>query len=65
MPIMAQQMAKAVEWKEALLDAYDPEVVILFGSLGRGDGDEFSDVDFLVVIKTDRDTKTLRHSVRR
>ncbi len=45
--------------KEALVDAYDPEAVILFGSLGRGDADEFSDVDLLIVMETDLDVKDL------
>jgi predicted nucleotidyltransferase len=63
MSIEAEQMAKALELKEALLAAYDPETVILFGSLGRGDGDEFSDVDLLVVIETDADTKGLGEEI--
>ena len=53
----AKQMRLAMALKEGLLDAYDPEAVILFGSLGRGDADEFSDVDLLVVLETDRDVK--------
>ena len=36
--------------KEAILNDYDPEAVILFGSMGRGDVYEFSDVDLLVVL---------------
>ncbi|MBN2123758.1 MAG: nucleotidyltransferase domain-containing protein [Deltaproteobacteria bacterium] len=55
----AELMARAFELKDALLDVYDPEAVILFGSLGRGDADEFSDVDLLVVMETDRDTRSL------
>ena len=55
----ADQMRLAVDLKEALLAAYDPEAVILFGSLGRGDADEFSDVDLLVIIETDRDPSDL------
>lgn len=45
--------------KDALIDAYDPEAIILFGSLGRGDADEFSDVDLLIVMETDREVKDL------
>jgi predicted nucleotidyltransferase len=45
--------------KEALLEAYEIEAIILFGSLGRGEADEFSDVDLLVVMETDRDTVAL------
>jgi len=49
----AEQMRLAMALKEALLDAYDPEAMILFGSLGRGDADDFSDVDLLIVMETD------------
>jgi len=52
-------MRLAMALKEALVDAYDPEAIILFGSLGRGDADEFSDVDLLIVMETDRDVKDL------
>jgi predicted nucleotidyltransferase len=55
----AKQMRIAMALKEALLDAYAPEAIILFGSLGRGDADEFSDVDLLIVMETDRDVKDL------
>jgi predicted nucleotidyltransferase/HEPN domain-containing protein len=54
-----KQMELAMALKDALLAAYDPEAIILFGSLGRGDADEFSDVDLLVVMETDRDVKDL------
>ena len=65
MSVVAKHMRMAVDLKEALLKIYDPEAVILFGSLGRGDGDEFSDVDLLVVIETDRDTKDLEAEMTR
>lgn len=55
----AKQMRLAMALKETLLDAYAPEAIILFGSLGRGDADEFSDVDLLIVMETDRDVKDL------
>ncbi|MBN1105006.1 MAG: nucleotidyltransferase domain-containing protein [Deltaproteobacteria bacterium] len=58
-------MSKALELKDAILEAYDPEAVILFGSLGRGDADEFSDVDLLVVMETDGDTKTFSEEMTR
>ena len=54
-----------VKLKDALLEAYDPEAVILFGSLARGDADEFSDVDFLVVLETKRDVKALGEEMAR
>ena len=55
----AEQMKLAMALKEAVVDAYDPQAIILFGSLGRGDSDEFSDVDLLIVMETDRDVKDL------
>jgi len=33
---------------------YDPEKIILFGSAARGDADEYSDIDLIVVKETDR-----------
>ena len=52
-------MGLAEALREALLEAYEIEAIILFGSLGRGDADEFSDVDLLLVVETDRDTAGL------
>jgi uncharacterized protein len=34
--------------------AYQPEKIILFGSAARGDTDEYSDIDLIVVKKTDQ-----------
>lgn len=36
------------------LMAYGPEKIILFGSAARGDADEYSDLDFIVVKNTDQ-----------
>ena len=36
------------------LKEYDPERIILFGSAARGDADEFSDLDIVVVKETDQ-----------
>jgi predicted nucleotidyltransferase/HEPN domain-containing protein len=58
-------MRLASDLKDALLEAYDPEAVILFGSLGRGDADEFSDVDLLLVIETGRDAGDLSEEMAR
>ena len=33
---------------------YDPEKVILFGSYARGDFDEFSDIDLIVIKNTEQ-----------
>ncbi len=35
------------------LMAYEPEKIILFGSMARGDADEYSDIDLIVI----KDTK--------
>lgn len=34
-------------------DGYEPEKIILFGSLARGDTHEWSDIDLLIVKDTD------------
>jgi predicted nucleotidyltransferase len=36
------------------LMGYEPEKIILFGSAARGDADEYSDLDIIIVKKTDR-----------
>jgi predicted nucleotidyltransferase len=37
-----------------LLQRYEPERIILFGSQARGDADEYSDYDLIVIKRTDR-----------
>jgi predicted nucleotidyltransferase len=37
-----------------LLMPYEPEKIILFGSRARGEGDEFSDYDVVVIKSTDQ-----------
>jgi predicted nucleotidyltransferase len=59
MPPPEELMDVVNHLKEALLEAYEIDAIILFGSIGRGEADEFSDVDLLVVIETDRDTVAL------
>jgi predicted nucleotidyltransferase len=58
-PPYEKQLELAMLLKDAILGSYDPETIILFGSLGRGDADEFSDVDLLAVMETDRDINDL------
>jgi predicted nucleotidyltransferase len=41
---------KVSEMVDRIVRAFDPEKVILFGSLARGDDNEDSDVDLLVVL---------------
>ena len=36
------------------LKAYEPEKVILFGSSARGDADQYSDIDLVVIKRTDK-----------
>ncbi len=33
---------------------YDPEKIIMFGSHGRGEADEYSDLDFVVIKRTEK-----------
>ena len=35
------------------LMAYEPEKIILFGSVARGDDDEYSDIDLIIVKETE------------
>jgi predicted nucleotidyltransferase len=37
-----------------LLKGYEPERIILFGSRARGDADEYSDYDLIVIKRTER-----------
>jgi uncharacterized protein len=47
---------------QAIVERFDPLQVILFGSYARGDYDEDSDIDFLVVLPEERvpDDRTRR-----
>ena len=58
-----EQIKLAMLLKDTILETYNPEVIILFGSLGRGDTDEFSDVDLLVVMKTEGDVNDLGNEI--
>lgn len=48
LPSLAQKIQRLVED----LKAYQPEKVILFGSAARGDYDEFSDLDVVIIKRT-------------
>ena len=37
------------------LEAYDPEKIILFGSRARKEADEYSDIDLVVIKRTEED----------
>ena len=41
------------EMANRIAERFRPERIILFGSYARGDANEASDVDFLVVLRTD------------
>ena len=43
--------------KDYLIDNYDPEVIILYGSTARGDTDEFSDIDIMVIMDVEDNEK--------
>lgn len=57
--------------KKAIIESYNPEKIILFGSCARGDYTEDSDVDIFVIKKTDESprerirnlTKKIPHNV--
>lgn len=51
--------------KESIVAGFDPEAVILFGSQARGDADELSDIDMLVVLDTDEDPAELGERIAR
>jgi predicted nucleotidyltransferase len=58
--ILTTQMRTRRETRRCLNDAvqalkaYDPERIIVFGSYARGDMDEYSDLDLLLVKQTEK-----------
>jgi predicted nucleotidyltransferase len=58
-PPTAEEIERAIqEMVRRIVEGFDPEKIILFGSQARGDAGPDSDVDLLVVMPTDskRDT---------
>lgn len=51
---MGDDGRKRLEKIISALKEYDPERIILFGSAARGDADEYSDLDIVVVKETDQ-----------
>ncbi|HLZ87658.1 MAG TPA: nucleotidyltransferase domain-containing protein [Puia sp.] len=49
---------------ERLIRAFDPEQVLLFGSVAKGTNDDNSDVDLLIVTRTVDDVSLLRRRAR-
>ncbi len=49
---MARRMQKRLKALITNLKAYQPEKIILFGSSARGEEDEHSDIDLVIIKKT-------------
>jgi predicted nucleotidyltransferase len=49
---MAEKMQKRLKTLITNLKAYQPEKIILFGSSVRGEQDEYSDIDLVIIKKT-------------
>lgn len=43
--------------RDFLIENYDPELIILYGSTARGDTDEFSDIDMMVIMDVEDSEK--------
>lgn len=50
--------------KERLLEKFDPDKIILFGSQARGTADEKSDVDLLIICESNEDRFSLMDQMR-
>ncbi len=48
--------------REKLFGAYEIEAISVFGSIARGDGDDESDVDLLIVTRVPLE-RTIRHQI--
>ena len=58
-----EKLDKLDDIVKRLIDAYEPQKVILFGSRARGDCVESSDIDLIVITETDKPfIKRLRDS---
>lgn len=50
----ARDISADLDWLvERIREGYEPEKIILFGSLARGDTHEWSDIDLIIVKDTD------------
>jgi predicted nucleotidyltransferase len=52
------------EMVRRIVRRFDPERIILFGSLARGDATTDSDADLLVVMRFDRPRRAVMHDLR-
>ena len=59
-PTPAEVEAKIQEMVRRIVTGFDPERIILFGSYARGDVGPDSDVDLLVVMKTESRKQSTR-----
>lgn len=58
-----ERILQQMVWR--LVECYQPEQIILFGSLAYGNADENSDIDLLIIKKTDETPLERRVHVRR
>lgn len=67
--VAGQQALSSTEWinamAEIIAERFQPEKIILFGSQARGDADERSDVDLLIVLAGDVDPRAKAVEIRR
>lgn len=59
-PTPAQVTETIQEMVRRIVEGFDPEKIILFGSQARGDGGPDSDVDLLVVMNTESRKRATR-----
>ena len=51
---ISQKFQGKIEQVVDSLMGYEPEQIILFGSVARGEADEYSDIDLIVIKDTDQ-----------
>ncbi len=52
--LLTKEKIRLDELTKLIAEKYSPEKIILFGSLARGDTDEWSDLDLIIVKNTDK-----------
>jgi predicted nucleotidyltransferase len=57
------QLQALQELQKRLLDEFDIEALILYGSVARGEADEESDADLLVVTPQPLSSRSARHAI--
>jgi predicted nucleotidyltransferase len=61
--MISDELAQAI--RDRLVDKFNPQRIILFGSHARGTADERSDVDLLVVCRVNDNRRALRLAMDR